>query len=213
MLFRSAQLPDDGTVGGQERLGVPDAAGRAVREGEPAPEHGIRGESPVGEDTGVLHRRDSDAGARADSGNKTVKKNTEEPSTEPAGGFSMPEQGKQLSLFGMEDEPEPVVDEKMQLLRDDLERGSGFVNGKLRIADYFEQHQPTDKELAAFLQKDYGIAGHSGPDMPDVGYDSKGIHIISADKKGNYHYSWMQAAKEIRRMIEQDAYKIGRAHV
>ena len=118
----------------------------------------------------------------------------------------MPEQGKQLSLFGMEDEPEPVVDEKMQLLRDDLERGSGFVNGKLRIADYFEQHQPTDKELAAFLQKEYGIAGHSGPDMPDVGYDSKGIHIISADKKGNYHYSWMQAAKEIRRMIEQDAY-------
>ena len=42
--------------------------------------------------------------------------------------------------------------------------------------------------------------------MPDVGYDGKGIHIISADKKGNYHYTWTQAAKEIRRMIEHDAY-------
>jgi methylenetetrahydrofolate dehydrogenase (NADP+)/methenyltetrahydrofolate cyclohydrolase len=80
------------------------------------------------------------------------------------------------------------------------------VNGKLRIAEYYEQHQPTDKELAAFLQKEYGIAGHSGPDMPDVGYDSRGIHIISADKKGNYHYSWTQAAKEIRLMIERGEY-------
>ena len=98
------------------------------------------------------------------------------------------------------------VDEKTQPLRDDLGRGSGFVNGKLRIAEYFEQHQPTDKELAAFLQKEYGIGGHSGPDMPNLGYDSKGIHIISADKKGNYRYTWAQAAKAIRRMIEQGEY-------
>ncbi|MBR3043137.1 MAG: hypothetical protein IKI45_01435, partial [Oscillospiraceae bacterium] len=59
---------------------------------------------------------------------------------------------------------------------------------------------------AVFLEKEYGIGGHSGPDMPNVGYDSKGIHIISADKKGNYRYTWAQAAKEIRRMIEQGEY-------
>ena len=122
----------------------------------------------------------------------------------------MPAPTEQLRLFGMEDEPEetpdPVADEKIRLLRDDLGRGSGFVNGKLRIAEYFEQHQPTDKELAAFLQKEYGIAGHSGPDMPDVEYSGKGIHIVSADKKGNYHYTWTQAAKELRGMIERGEY-------
>ncbi|MBR3045205.1 MAG: hypothetical protein IKI45_12070 [Oscillospiraceae bacterium] len=117
----------------------------------------------------------------------------------------MPAPTEQLRLFGMEDEPEEV-DDKTQLLRDDLGRGSGFMNGKLRIAEYFEQHQPTDKELAAFLQKEYGIAGHSGPDMPDVEYSGKGIHIISADKKGNYHYTWTQAAKELRGMIERGEY-------
>ena len=198
-----AQLPDNGAVGGQERVGVPESSGPAVRADEPAPEHGIRGESQVGEDTGVLHGRNSDAGARPDSSDKTV--NTKKPSTEPAGGFSMPKQGKQLSLFDMEEEPEEV-DEKTLLLRDDLSRGSGFVNGKLQIAEFFEQHQPTDAEFADFLRKKYGIGGHSGPDMPDVGYDGKGIHIISADKKGNYHYTWTQAAKEIRQMIGQDAY-------
>ena len=200
-----AQLPDNSTVGGQERVGVPESSGQAVRADEPAPERDIRGESQVGADETVLHGRDSDAGARAGSGDKTVKQNTEEPSTESAGGFSMPVQGKQLSLFDMEDEPEEV-DEKTQLLRDDLGRGSGFVNGKLRIADYFEQHQPTDKEFAVFLEKEYGIGGHSGPDMPNVGYDSKGIHIISADKKGNYRYTWTQAAKEIHLMIERGEY-------
>ena len=159
----------------------------------------------MGEDAGVLHGRNGDAGARAGSGDKTVKQNTEEPSTKSAGGFSMPVQGKQLSLFGMEDVPEEV-DEKMQLLRDDLGRGSGFQNGKLRIADYYDKNHPKDTVFAEFLQHEYGIGGHSGPDMPDVGYDGKGIHIISADKKGNYHYTWTQAAKEIRSMIERGEY-------
>lgn len=199
------QLPDNSAVSGQERVGVPKSSGQAVRADEPAPERDIRAESGMGENAGVLHGRNSDAGARAGSADETVKENTEEPSTEPAGGFSMPAQGKQLSLFGTEDTPEEA-DEKTQLLREDLGHGSGFVNGKLRIAEYFEQHQPSDKELAAFLQKEYGIGGHSGPDMADVGYDGKGIHIIAADKKGNYHYTWMQAAKEIRGMIERGEY-------
>ena len=128
----------------------------------------------------------------------------------------MPEQGKQLSLFGMEDEtevkPDPVVDDKMQFLRDDLRRGSGFQNGKLRIAEYFDKNHPKDAVFADFLKDEYGTGGHSGPDMPDVGYDGKGIHIISADKKGNYHYSWTQAAKEIRLMIERNQFGVFAVH-
>ena len=205
-----AHLPDDSAVGGSERVGVPGASGPAVRANVPAPERDSRGESQVGEDAGVLHGRDSDAGARPDSADKTVKQNTEKPSTDSAGGFSVPPATEQLRLFGMEDEPEkqpdPVADEKLRLLRDDLLRGNGFQNGKLDIADYYEQNQPSDKEFARYLRDRYGIGGHSGPDMPDVGYDGKGIHIISADKKGNYNYTWAQAAKEIRSMIERGEY-------
>ncbi|MCR5305495.1 MAG: hypothetical protein K6E36_03230, partial [Oscillospiraceae bacterium] len=169
----------------------------------------------MGESAAVLDGQHGDAGADPDPADRSDGSHgitesddaeaSEKPLTEPDSGFSMPADGRQLSLFGVEDVPEEA-DEKTQLLRDDLGRGSGFVNGKLRISEYFEQHQPTDKELAAFLQKEYGIGGHSGPDMADVSYDSKGIHIISADKKGNYHYTWAQAAKEIRGMIERGEY-------
>ena len=205
-----AQLPDDGTVGGQERVGVPGASRPAVRADVSASERDIRGESGVGTDETVLHGRNSNAGKSAGSADQTVKENTEEPSTKQAGGFSIPAHTEQLRLFGMEEETvaknAPVADEKIQLLRDDLRRGSGFQNGKLRIAEYYDKNHPKDAVFADFLQHEYGIGGHSGPDMPDVGYDGKGIHIISADKKGNYRYSWTQAAKEIRLMIERGEY-------
>lgn len=194
----------------RDGVGVPESSGPAVRADEPAPERDIRGESGVGADETVLHGRNGDAGARTGSADETVKVNTEEPSTESAGGFSIPAPTEQLRLFGMEEEniakTAPVADEKMQLLRDDLRRGSGFQNGKLRIADYYNENHPKDSEFADYLRGQYGISGHSGPDMPDVGYDGKGIHIISADKKGNYHYTWTQAAKEIRLMIERGEY-------
>ena len=151
-----AQLPDDSAVSRPERVGVQGSSGPAVRADVSAPERDIRGESGMGADETVLHGRNGDAGARVGSGDKTVKQNTEEPSTESAGGFSMTAQGKQLSLFGMEDEPEEV-DEKTQLLRDDLGRGSGFVNGKLRIAEYFEQHQPTDYVNSLYPAEEYRL--------------------------------------------------------
>lgn len=100
----------------------------------------------------------------------------------------------------------PETDERRQLLLHDLGRGSGFQNGKLRIADYFAKEQPSDADFADFLRNEYGIGGHSGPDMPSVDYDGKGIHIVSADRKNSYQYTWTQAAKEIRKLIEQNAY-------
>ena len=51
----------------------------------------------------------------------------------------------------MEDEPEPVVDEKMQLLRDDLERGSNTVNSKLRIDIFSLLCYNSGKEEARIL--------------------------------------------------------------
>lgn len=66
--------------------------------------------------------------------------------------------------------------------------------------------KPDDEALVKFLQKEYGIGGHSGPDVPMVDYDSKGIRIRPWKSSSDYKYTWKEAAKEIRRAIERDEY-------
>lgn len=109
----------------------------------------------------------------------------------------------QLSLFG---EPEPTApDRRRELLLKEVGRGTGFENGKLRVYDCIHEKQATAAELADFLKKEFGIGGHSGPDMPDVSHDSKGIVIIDTDKK-EYRYSWSEAAKAVTELDRQGQY-------
>ena len=100
----------------------------------------------------------------------------------------------------------PDSAERTELLREDFQKGTGFEVGKQRVADYVRKHRPTDADLAEYLKKEYGCGGHSGPDMPDVSYDSKGIHIRTADKARAYNYTWIEAAKTLRSMIESGEY-------
>lgn len=100
----------------------------------------------------------------------------------------------------------PDSPERTKLLREDLQRGTGFEDGKQRVADHYTKNRPNDSEFAEFLKKEYGCGGHSGPDMPDVSYDSKGVHIRTADKARAYNYTWIEAAKELRGMIERGEY-------
>lgn len=100
----------------------------------------------------------------------------------------------------------PDSPERTKLLREDLQRGTGFEDGKQRVVDYVRKNRPTDADLAEYLKKEYGCGGHSGPDMPDVSYDSKGVHIRTADKARAYNYTWIEAAKELRSMIESGEY-------
>lgn len=100
----------------------------------------------------------------------------------------------------------PDSPERTKLLREDLQRGTGFEDGKQRVADYVQKNRPTDADLAEYLKKEYGCGGHSGPDMPDVSYDSKGVHIRTADKARAYNYTWIEVAKVLRGMIERGEY-------
>ena len=100
----------------------------------------------------------------------------------------------------------PDSPERTKLLREDLQRGTGFEDGKQRVADHYKKNRPNDSEFAEFLKKEYGCGGHSGPDMPDVSYDSKGVHIRTADKARAYNYTWIEVAKELRGMIESGEY-------
>lgn len=100
----------------------------------------------------------------------------------------------------------PDSAERTELLREDHQRGTGFEDGKQRVADHYTKNRPNDSEFAEFLKKEYGCGGHSGPKMPDVSYDSKGVHIRTADKARAYNYTWIEVAKELRGMIERGEY-------
>lgn len=104
----------------------------------------------------------------------------------------------QLTMFG--------EDERIQLLRDDLIRGTQFQDGKLRVEEFVLKSNPDDAAFIEFLKKEYGIGGHSGPDVPMVDYDSKGIRIRPWKSSSDYKYTWKEATKEIRRAIERDEY-------
>lgn len=103
----------------------------------------------------------------------------------------------QLSMF--------AEDQRTLLLREELTRAP-YCCGKLHIEEHFITQSPSDDAFAEFLRRYYYIGGHSGPDMPMVDYDGKGIRIRPADRSGDYRYTWKEVAKEIRRCIGFDAY-------
>lgn len=109
----------------------------------------------------------------------------------------------QLALFGEPEEVKP--DRRQELLIDEVGRGSGFVNGKLRIYDFIHDKQHSNSELADFLKEEYGIGGHAGPDMPDVSHDSKGLFITDVDKR-EYQYSWSEVARTITELDKKEEY-------
>lgn len=89
-----------------------------------------------------------------------------------------------------------------------LKKGSGFVNGKSRIYDFFRRVLGT-KERADFLKNEYGIGGqapifaecrHSG-----LHYDSRGLTI---EKEGESKtLKWAEVADRIEAIIKNNQYK------
>lgn len=116
---------------------------------------------------------------------------------------------EQLSLFG---DPEPiqqkaeksksefskgpVVDgvQVYEALAEEIMRGTGFVNGKLRVQEFYDENNPSIDQLADFLKKEYGIGGHSGKDkISFVDYDSKGMYF-TFDNGEKFKHSWYNVA-------------------
>ena len=88
-----------------------------------------------------------------------------------------------------------------ELLIDEVRRGTGFENGKQRVLDFYNNNQPTAKELAAFLKKEYGIGGHSGSgNVLMVGSDSKGI-TFDLRSGAKYTHSWLNVAYAVETQI------------
>ena len=130
--------------------------------------------------------------------------------------------GEQLSFFG-DSEPlttaksapdksefakGPVVDgvQVYEALAAEIDRGTGFVHGKLRVQDFYEEQHPTVQQLADFLKKEYGTGGHSGDGKISlVDYDSKGL-TFSFENGEKFHHSWYNVATMTESRLKDDTY-------
>ena len=139
--------------------------------------------------------------------------------------WEMPEaQGEQLSLFGDSEPltaskpaPEkpksefakgPVVDgvQVYEALAAEIDRGTGFVHGKLRVQDFYEEQHPTIQQLADFLKKEYGTGGHSGEGKISlVDYNSQGI-TFSFENGEKFRHSWYNVAVMTESRLRDDTY-------
>lgn len=139
--------------------------------------------------------------------------------------WEMPEaQGEQLSLFGdpepltfskpAKEKPKtefakgPVVDgvQVYEALAAEIDRGTGFVHGKLRVQDFYEEQHPTIQQLADFLKKEYGTGGHSGEgNISLVDYNSQGI-TFSFENGEKFRHSWYNVATMTESRLRDDTY-------
>lgn len=90
----------------------------------------------------------------------------------------------------------PIVDgvQVYEALAAEIDRGTGFVNGKLRVQEFYENNSPTVRELSEFLKKEYGTGGHSGEgNITLVDYDSKGL-TFSFENGEKFRHSWYNVA-------------------
>ena len=138
-------------------------------------------------------------------------------------------EGEQLSLFG-DTEPltaskpapqkpksefsaGPVVDgvQVYEALYAEIERGTGFVDGKIRVQEFYEKmrsqpNHPTTQELADFLKKEYGTGGHSGDGkITLVDYNSKGL-VFSFDNGEKFRHSWFNVATAVESKLRSNTY-------
>lgn len=118
---------------------------------------------------------------------------------------------KQFSLFDLMDEEkeedyQSLVD---KMIERQLKKGSSFENGKMRICDEYEKN-PTEREFAEFLKKEYGIGGFGGgEDSQD--HDARGIRMSWRNTEtheiiAETNLKWTQVAVWIADLIDDDKY-------
>ena len=133
-------------------------------------------------------------------------------------------EGEQLTLFGdsvpltdskptrekpkSEFAKDPVVGgvQVYEALAAEIDHGTGFVHGKLRVQDFYEEQHPTIQQLADFLKKEYGTGGHSGDGKISlVDYGSKGL-TFSFKNGEKFRHSWYNVAVMTMARLEDNTY-------
>ena len=93
-----------------------------------------------------------------------------------------------------------------------LLRGSGFVNGKKRILELFNNSELSSKQRAKLICKEYGIGGWgsqlSGDGLHGADHDSKGLKIRYrkdwVDKE--MLLTWEDVERRLKTLIDENLY-------
>ena len=142
--------------------------------------------------------------------------------SENAGRGSNPERADlQLSFFATEAEQIAQIDQRAETeqvsafsfseadWRAALASGSGFENGKERIAAYYAENH-TQKERIEFLKKEYGTGGCSWTFQDGsngfLDYDASGVKLRSYPKGQEQRLKWSEVEKRIHVLIATGQY-------
>ena len=93
-----------------------------------------------------------------------------------------------------------------------LLRGSGFVNGKKRIVELFNNSELSNKQRAKLICNEYGVGGWgyplSGDGLHGADHDSKGLKI-SYSKDGvdkEMLLTWEDVERRLKTLIDENLY-------
>ena len=196
----------------------------------PAPERGAvpapGGDRPGSETAAGTDDAHIDAGGGSDGGTESLRPDAVDRSDERlqgSGRGSNPERADlQLSFFATEAEQIEQIDRRAETeqvsafsfseadWRAALASGSGFANGKERIAAYYAEHHSA-KERTAFLKQEYGTGGRSWTFQDGsngfLDYDASGVKLRSYPKGQEQRLKWSEVEKRIHVLIATGQYR------
>ena len=196
----------------------------------PAPERGAvpapGGDRPGSETAAGTDDAHIDAGGGSDGGTESLRPDAVDRSDERlqgSGRGSNPERADlQLSFFATEAEQIEQIDRRAETeqvsafsfseadWRTALASGSGFANGKERIAAYYTEHHSA-KERTAFLKQEYGTGGRSWTFQDGsngfLDYDASGVKLRSYPKGQEQRLKWSEVEKRIHVLIATGQYR------
>lgn len=84
-----------------------------------------------------------------------------------------------------------------------IQHGSNICDSRKRIVQAVMNC--SKKDLVVFLKKEYGIVGWSGPGLPSVWFDSRGLFVDPhTDEKQKY--TWEQVADKVIELVATGRY-------
>ena len=216
---------------GQVRADAPDISqgGPAGPLQSPAPERDAvpapGGDRPSGEAAARTDDARADAGGGCNGGAESPRPDAMDGPDERlqgSGRGSDPERADlQLSFFATEAEQIAQIDQRAETeqvsafsfseadWRAALASGSGFENGKERIAAYYAENH-TQKERIEFLKKEYGTGGCSWTFQDGsngfLDYDASGVKLRSYPNGQEQRLKWPEVEKRIHVLIATGQY-------
>ncbi len=105
------------------------------------------------------------------------------------------------------------IDIEEALKRELINNGTGFVDGKFGVQQFYLEHKGNNKGFAKFLSDTYGVGGHSGEGkILGVDYNMFGVRgivmriALDNREKTRVSWNWNKVANRIATLIDKQEY-------